>query len=167
MVVRVWVLYWDVDPCMLFVLCLDLLYGDAVLLDVVVRQPVADLEPGIAEVTFVWTVVSMSRLMVEQMFTLDEAHAAELAGVRSVLRSYVDTHMHSEVLFPVEFLPAGVAGEVLDPDVMLHHVFLQGVFTFERPRALGTSEDVFSVNLVDVSFELFVCKICLRTVGAH
>jgi len=165
--VRIWILNWHIDPCMLFVLCLDLLDGDAVLLDVVVRQPVPHLEPRVAEVTFVWSVVCMRRLVVEQMFALDEAHAAQLAGVRPILRRHVDSHMHPEVLFPEELLAAGVAGEVLDPDVVLDHVLLQGVLALEGARALGASEYVLGVNLVDVSFELFVGEKGLRTVCAH
>lgn len=44
---------------MLLVFCFDLLDGDVVLFDVVIGQPVPNLEPGVAQVALVWPIVRM------------------------------------------------------------------------------------------------------------
>lgn len=131
----------------MFVLGLDVLDGDPVLLDVVVGQPVPHLEPRVTQVALVRPVVGVCRLVVQQVFALDEPHAAQFARVRPVLRRDVDSHVHPQILLAEELLAARVAGEVLDSDVVLDDVLLEGVLVLEGGGALRAGEHVLRVHL--------------------
>ena len=121
---------------------------DAVLLDVMVGEPVPHLEPGVAHVAPVRPVVGVRGLVVVQMFPLNEAHAAQVAGVGSQLRRHMDPHVHPQVLLAKELLAARVAGEVLHADVMLDHVLLERGLVLEGGGTLGADKQVVGVHLV-------------------
>jgi hypothetical protein len=118
-------------------------------------------------VTLVRPVVGVRGLVVVQVFPLNEAHAAQVAGVWPQLRRHMDPHVHPQVLFAEELFAACVAGKILDADVLLDNVLLEGVLVLESGGALGANEHVVGVDLVDVALQLLVGKESLGALRAH
>ena len=96
----------------------------------------------------VQTVIQELFLHLGKCFRSINRDATQVTRVWLVLWHYVKAHVHAQVLLPEKLFTTCVTRKVLNADMVLDHVLLQGVLVLKGGGTLGTGEDMLRMNLI-------------------